>query len=252
MIALGALAAVEIARARWKARGGDPEVIATIGKWAIPAGLIGARAYHVATDWRNYQGRWLDAFKIWEGGLGIPGGLLVGVTVGVWVARREGLDLRSVLDAGIPGIPVAQAIGRLGNWFNQELFGGPTHLPWGLQIDPEHRPARYALEETFHPTFLYEALWNLVLAAILLELDRRRLLKKGQILPLWIVGYGIGRFVVESVRIDPASLIWGVRVNHWVAAAAVVFGAIGFWWAGRTASSAPRSEPAEPATPPLS
>ena len=248
MIALGALAAVEIARARWRSKGGDPDDIVNIGKWAIPAGLVGARLYHVLTDWRDYQGRWLDAVKIWEGGLGIPGGLVVGVAVGVWVARRQGLDLLRVLDAAIPGIPVAQAIGRLGNWFNQELFGGPTDLPWGLEIDPEHRPARYADEATFHPTFLYEALWNLALAALLIWLDRRRVLKPGQVLPLWVVGYGVGRFLVESVRIDPASLIWGVRVNHWVSALAVVAGLIGFWWLGRRADRRQRPEvPEDPA-----
>lgn len=241
MIALGVLAAVEIGRRRWAARGGDPEDISSVAVWAVPAGLVGARLYHVLTDWRRYQGRWLDAFAIWEGGLGIPGGLIVGVLVGVVVARRRGLDLRSVTDAVIPGIPVAQAIGRLGNWFNQELYGGPTDLPWGLEIDREHRPDRYADEATFHPTFLYEATWNLVLAGVLIWLDRRRLLKPGQILPLWVIGYGIGRFWVEAVRIDPASLIWGVRVNHWVSAAAIVAGLIGFWWAGRTADRSRRT-----------
>jgi prolipoprotein diacylglyceryl transferase len=243
MIALGALAAVEIGRARWRAKGGDPDDILSIAKWAIPAGLVGARLYHVATDWRSYQGRWLDAVKIWEGGLGIPGGLLVGVGVGVWVARRRGLDLPRVLDAVIPGIPVAQAIGRLGNWFNQELFGGPTDLPWGLEIDPENRPARHADVETFHPTFLYEATWNLALAGVLIWLDRRRVLKPGQVLPLWVAGYGVGRFLVESVRIDTASLIWGVRVNHWVSAIAVIAGLVGFWWAGRQRSGPAASSP---------
>lgn len=235
MIALGVLAAVEIARARWRAKGGDPDDILEIGKWAVPAGLVGARLYHLLTDWRNYQGRWLDGFKIWEGGLGIPGGLILGVLVGVFVARRNGIDLRRVTDAAIPGIPVAQAIGRLGNWFNQELYGGPTDLPWAVEIDPRHRPDRFADEATFHPTFLYEGLWNLVLAALLVWIDRRRVLKPGQILPLWVVGYGVGRFLVESVRIDPASLIFGVRVNLWVSAIAIVGGLIGFWWLGRTA-----------------
>ena len=188
MIALGALVAVEIGRARWAARGHDPEEIVNIGKWAIPAGLLGARIYHVLTDWRSYQGRWLDAFKIWEGGLGIPGGLALGVAVGIWVAKRQGMDLRRVTDAVVPGIPVAQAIGRLGNWFNQELYGGPTDLPWALRIDEDNRPARFVDEATFHPTFLYEALWNLLLAGLLLTLDRRRVLKPGQILPLWVAG----------------------------------------------------------------
>jgi prolipoprotein diacylglyceryl transferase len=247
MIALGVLVAVEIARRRWAAKGGDPDEIVAIAMWAVPAGLVGARLYHVLTDWRDYQGRWLDAVKIWEGGLGIPGGLAAGVLVGVWVAHRRGMDLRRAADAVVPAIPVGQAIGRLGNWFNQELFGGPTGLPWGLEIDPERRPARYADQATFHPAFLYEGLWNLGLAAWLVWLDRRHRVRPGQILPLWVAGYGVGRFLVESVRIDPASLVWGIRVNHWVAALAVVGGLIGFWWAGRTAP--PRAAPAaaEPA-----
>lgn len=237
-IALGVLAAVAIGRRRWRASGGDPEDISAVAVWAIPAGLIGARLYHVITDWRHYQGRWLEAFAIWQGGLGIPGGLLAGVLIGAWAARRRGLDVRAVSDAVVPGIPVAQAIGRLGNWFNQEVFGRPTELPWGLQIDPHHRPARYADEELFHPTFLYEGLWNLGLAGLLVWLDRRNILKPGQILPLWVTGYGLGRFWIEALRADRASLIWGVRVNHWVAAIAVIGGLLAFWWAGRSAARA--------------
>ena len=240
MIALGALAAVEIARRRWRARGGDPDQIGQIGMWAIPAGLIGARLYHVLTDWRDYRGRWFDALQIWEGGLGIPGGLIAGVLVGVWVARRQGVDLPAVLDAVIPGIPVAQAIGRLGNWFNQELFGAPTDLPWRLEIDPANRPAGFAQEATFHPTFLYEAIWNLALAGFLVWLDRRKILKRGQILPVWVIGYGIGRFLVELVRIDEATLIFGVRVNHWMSALAAMAGVVGLAWSNRTTTT---SEP---------
>lgn len=234
MIALGVMAAVEIGRRRWEAKGGDPDDIVKIATWAVPAGLVGARLYHVATDWKMYRGRWLHVPMIWEGGLGIPGGLILGVIVGVIVARRLGIDIRLALDAVIPGIPVAQAIGRLGNWFNQEIFGWPTDVPWAVEIAPEYRPARFVDSATFHPAFLYEGLWNIALALLLIRLDRSKKLKPGQILPLWIAGYGLGRFVVEGMRTDAASLIWGVRVNHWVSGIALVVGLVAFVWVGKT------------------
>ncbi len=235
MIALGVMAAVEMGRRRWKAVGGDEDDIVKIATWAVPAGLIGARLYHVATDWKIYRGRWHEALYVWQGGLGIPGGLLLGVAVGVVVARRQKMNLRLAVDAVIPGIPVAQAIGRLGNWFNQEIFGKPTDLPWAVEIDEQFRPAEYITSPTFHPAFLYEALWNLALAGSLILIGRRKVLKPGQILPLWVIGYGVGRFIVEGIRIDDASLIWGIRVNHWVSAIAVVVGTVWFLWMGRTA-----------------
>jgi prolipoprotein diacylglyceryl transferase len=227
MIALGVLAAVEMGRRRWSVRGGDPDDIVEVAKWGVPAGLIGARIYHVLTDWKSYQGRWIESLYIWNGGLGIPGGLLLGVGVGVWYVRRRGWDVTAMADAIIPGIPVAQAIGRLGNWFNQEIFGPPTNLPWAVEIDPEYRPAAHEDSATFHPTFLYESLWNLALAGALVWAEKRKLLKPGQLLPAWIMGYGIGRFLVESVRRDAASSIWGIRVNHWVSGIAV---AVGLLW----------------------
>ncbi len=233
MIALGVVAAIEISRRRWEAIGGNGDDIADLAKWGVPAGLIGARLYHVITDWKAYQGRWFDTVKIWEGGLGIPGGLILGVGVGVWYARRRQWDVPRLVDCVVPAIPVAQAIGRLGNWFNQEVFGKPTDLPWALEIDEQYRPARFADEPTFHPTFLYEALFNLALAYALIRIDRRKVLKPGQLLPLWIAGYGFGRFLVESIRIDFASQILGIRVNHWVSGAAVVIGLVWFMVMGR-------------------
>jgi len=235
MIALGVLAAVEIASRRWEARGGERDDIIDLAKWAVPAGLIGARLYHVITDWKRFQGRWFDAFKIWEGGLGIPGGLLLGVGVGVWYAKRRGWNITELADAVIPGIPVAQAIGRLGNWFNQEIFGKPSDLPWAVEIDERFRPSEYADSPTFHPTFLYEGLLNLTIAWFLIFADKKKWLKPGQILPLWIMLYGVARFIVEGMRIDEASLIAGVRVNHWVSGAAIVIGAVWFVIIGRRA-----------------
>ena len=164
MIALGVLVAIWWCQKRWENKGGEAEEISEIMIWAVPFGLVGARLYHVITDWRSFRGRWEDAPAIWQGGLGIPGGLILGVIVGVTIAKKRGINTAEVLDAVIPSIPVAQAIGRWGNWFNQELFGKPTELPWALEIDYQHRPNDFTADSTFHPTFLYEAVWNLLLA----------------------------------------------------------------------------------------
>lgn len=224
MIALGVMAAVEIARRRHAARGGDPDDFSQIAVWGVVAGLIGARLYHVLTDLDRFRGHWGDTVKVWEGGLGIPGGLLLGVLVGLWAARRRGMTAGYALDIVAPAIPVAQAIGRWGNWWNQELFGGPTDLPWGLQIDPTHRPAGYEDVATYHPTFLYEGLWNLALAGFIVWLERRTRgrLRPGSMFAVYVAGYGIGRFWVESLRIDPAQQLFGVRFNLLIAALATV------------------------------
>jgi prolipoprotein diacylglyceryl transferase len=221
-IALGVLAAIWIAQRRWSDRGGDPSDITRLAGWSVAAGLIGARLYHVITDHQRFEGRWLHAFAIWEGGLGIPGGLIAGVLTGAWIAHRRGLPVAQLLDVVAPAIPVAQAIGRLGNWFNQELYGRPTNLPWGLHIDPEHRPAGYAHIATYHPTFLYEALWNLALAGLLILYERRHpRARPGGLFALYVAGYALGRLWVEALRIDPASHIAGLRVNIWVSIVAL-------------------------------
>ena len=238
MIALGVLAAVWLAQRRWAARGGDPDDISGIAMWAVPAGLVGARLYHVATDWRDYQGRWLDVVKIWEGGLGVPGGMALGVAVGLLVARRRGIRVPVILDAATPALPLAQAIGRWGNWFNQELFGGPTDLPWGLEIDPSHRPARYLDDPTFHPTFLYESAWNLGLCALLIWVDRTGRLKPGRLFPLYVLGYFVARLGLEMLRSDPASLVLGVRINIWTSLLGIVVGGW-FAWTGRRQGDEP-------------
>ncbi|MGH9112934.1 MAG: prolipoprotein diacylglyceryl transferase [Acidimicrobiales bacterium] len=222
-IALGVLAAVWIARRRWTARGGDPDDISGLALWSVLAGLIGARLYHVITDHDRFEGRWLHAFAVWEGGLGIPGGLIAGVGVGAYIAHRRGLPVAELLDVVAPALPVAQAIGRLGNWFNQELFGRPTDLPWGLEIDADHRPARYLDVATFHPTFLYEALWNLALAGLLVWWERRRPGgRPGRLFALYVAGYSLGRAWVEALRIDPATRLFGVRWNIWMSVIAFV------------------------------
>ena len=224
LIALAVVATVLLYRRRLAQRGLDPDGAITMAWVVVPAGLVGARLYHVITDWKLYQDNWLDVFKIWQGGLGIPGGIAGGVLASIFVCRKMGWSLRQQMDIGSPLLPLGQAIGRLGNWFNQELFGRPTDLPWGLEIDLEHVPARYQAEAavselTFHPTFLYEALWNLGLMGVLLWLDSKRKLPTGHIFACYVLGYATGRLWIELLRIDTASELAGVRVNVWIMSA---------------------------------
>lgn len=237
-IAIGAIVAVTVAQRRWAARGGDPADVSSLATWSIIAGLIGARAYHVITDHQRFAGRWPHALAIWEGGLGIPGGLLAGVLTGVFLARRRGLPAAQLLDVVAPAIPIAQAIGRLGNWFNQELFGRPTNLPWGLRIDPSHRPAGLEHISTYHPTFLYEALWNIALAGALVLYERRHPDRRhpGRLFALYVGGYGLGRLWVEALRIDAATTFGGLRVNIWVSLIAILGTATWLAWDNRRRS----------------
>lgn len=234
MIALGVLAAVWLTQHRWQRWGGDADDIVTVAIWVVPAGLVGARLYHVVTDWADKydEGRWLDAFKIWNGGLGIPGAILLGTLVGIVVARRLVPEWRLMADAAAPALPLAQAIGRLGNWFNQELYGRPTDLPWALRIDPEKRPLDYFGYETFHPTFLYEALWNLGLVGLIIWGGTRWVLKPGRWFAVYVLGYGVGRLWVESLRIDDATMIAGLRVNIWMSLTIIVGGLLWLLWGG--------------------
>ncbi len=238
-IALGVVAAVWIANKRWVDRGGHEDDISTIALWAVPAGVVGARLYHIITDFQRFEGESITAFfNIRAGGLGIPGGMFAGVLVGLWVARRRGINIGDVLDATVPGLPLAQAIGRWGNWFNQELYGRPTNLPWGLEIDADHRgaiPEEFRDVEqfpTFHPTFLYESLWNFALAAALIWIDRRGWLSRGRLIAGYLLGYGAGRLWIEAVRIDPANDIAGLRVNIWMSLALLVGGVAIIAWPG--------------------
>jgi prolipoprotein diacylglyceryl transferase len=242
MIALGVVAAVMLSQRRWVARGGHEDDISSIALWAVPAGVIGARIYHIVTDWQNFSGEsFWKLFAIREGGLGIPGGMFFGVLVGLWVARRRGLDLKGVLDAVVPGLPLAQAIGRWGNYFNQELYGRATDVPWALEIDREHAPLEYRGTDvpvpTFHPTFLYESLWNFGLVAVILWIDRKRWLPPGRLISVYLIGYGIGRLWVESLRIDPANEVAGLRVNIWMSIALIVGGALIALWPRSTEST---------------
>jgi prolipoprotein diacylglyceryl transferase len=218
-IILGIALAIFIGDRRWRARGGERGVVADVAIWAVPFGIIGGRLYHVITTPQPYFGSGgepLDAVKIWQGGLGIWGAVALG-GVGAWIAlRRRGLPLAPFGDAIAPGLAVAQSVGRWGNWFNQELFGGPTDLPWGLEIDVAHRPVEYLDAPTFHPTFLYESLWLLVVAGVLVLADRHWRMGHGRVFALYVALYTVGRLAIELIRVDPANEIVGLRVNAWV------------------------------------
>ena len=217
LIATGVLVAVWLAQKRLEARGGDPNTVVRIAYWAVPAGIVGARLYHVITDNQKFRGNWLEAFQVWQGGLGIWGGVAGGAAGAYYVTRRDELDFAMFVDASAPALAIAQAIGRFGNWFNQELFGRPTDVPWALEIDPPHRPAGFEQFDTFHPTFLYEAVWTLTLAAFLIFVVPRLWprLRAGRLFLIYVIGYTVGRVWIELLRIDPANEIAGLRVNVW-------------------------------------
>jgi len=225
-IIAGAILACVIGERRWVARGGKRGEVSDVAVWAIPFGLVGARLYHVITDPELYFGAGghpIDAFKIWDGGLGIWGAIALGA-VGAWIAlRRRGIAFTAFADAVAPGIAVAQAVGRLGNWFNNELYGRPTTLPWGLtihQIDPM-MPSMNMVIGHFQPTFLYELLWDLGVAGLVVWADRRFGLNRGRAFALYVMAYTAGRAWIEYLRVDHANHFLGLRLNDWTAA--VVF-----------------------------
>ncbi|MFA5884620.1 MAG: prolipoprotein diacylglyceryl transferase [Acidimicrobiia bacterium] len=247
MLALGVVVAVKVTMVRWGQRGGDPNEILDGALFVVLCGVIGARVYHVITDYQRFDhGHWLDAFKIWKGGLSIWGAVLGGA-VGVIIAtRRKHASALVIADCVVPGLFFAQAIGRWGNWFNQELFGKPSTLPWALEIAPAHRPPGYETFATFHPTFLYESFYCLLGGIALLWIDKRFTLKRGQLTALYVVLYTFARFFFENLRIDDAHKIGPLRVNAWVSAGFFVLGAIWFFWLGRRPE--PTEETGDPAT----
>ena len=219
LIIVGIVVAVWWGNKRYVARGGREGTILDVAVWAVPFGIVGGRIYHVLSDWQIYfgpDGRGFGAaLRIWDGGLGIWGAVAFGA-LGAWIgARRLGVPLPPIGDAVAPGIAVAQAIGRLGNWFNQELFGAPTGLPWALEIDPANRPDGYLEIDTFHPTFLYESLWLLAMAVVLVWADRRFSMGHGRLFALYVALYCAGRVWIEALRIDDANTILGLRLNIW-------------------------------------
>jgi phosphatidylglycerol---prolipoprotein diacylglyceryl transferase len=229
LVAIGA--AVLVTGIRWTRRGGDWDLIFRLAVWGVAAGIVGARLYHVITSWDELPDEWWGPFAIWRGGLGVWGGIGLGVLVGAIVAKRSGADVPRLLDCVAPGLLIAQGIGRFGNWWNQELFGKPTDLPWGLEISPENRPLDYIDRELFHPTFLYEALWCFAAAGLLLILERRFKIRPGGLFALYVLIYSIGRLWIELLRVDPSHELGGIRLNVYVAALAIVLSAAFFvWW----------------------
>lgn len=239
-IIAGILVAVYLTNKRLMARGAGPDDVWDVAKWAVPFGILGGRVYHVITDPELYFSSGahpIDAVKIWDGGLGIPGAIAMGA-LGAWIGcRGTGLRLASFADAAAPGIVIAQAIGRWGNWFNNELYGRATSLPWKLQIHCWNIPQGKAVPcdgtnstqlGYFQPTFLYESLWNLALAVLLIHVGRRFALGNGRVFALYIMGYSLGRLWVEALRIDPANHILGLRLNIWTALLGFAGGLV--WW----------------------
>lgn len=306
LIGLGAILGVIIAWKRWKAWGHDPDEMIRIAMWGIPSGLIGARLYHVITDFNRLYVHDLSAIpRVWDGGLGIPGGIIGGVLGGYVAVRRMNLSFPDALDAVAPAFPIAQAIGRFGNYFNQELYGRPSDLPWAIEIAPLHRPIETFASSTYHPTFAYEALWSLALFGVLIAIDRHRgtgrklskwsvrsayglfafggglnlllvvqgdsqfpliaqvalfiigagawgeafrvctglttsgLRRRGDLFGVYIAGYFTGRLWVESLRVDEANQILGLRLNEWTAILVIAFTFAVLWWRGRAGEVRP-------------
>ena len=217
-IIAGIVVAVWLAERRLVSRGGRPGAVSDIAIWAVPFGIVGGRIYHVITDPELYfaagKNPW-DAFAVWHGGLGIWGAILLG-GIGAWIgARRSNIQFAELAWALAPAIPLAQGIGRWGNWFNQELFGKPTDLPWALRIAPQHRPSGYENLTTFHPTFLYESLWDFGLAGLIIWAGYRFRLNGLHLFALYLMGYTLGRGWIEYLRIDTVNQVLGLRLNVW-------------------------------------
>ncbi len=241
MIILGVVVAVWLGERRWAARGGTPGTVVDIAVWAVPFGLVGGRLYHVITDNQLYFGSGrhpIDALKVWNGGLGIWGAIAAGALGAYLGCRRRGVSLRTFADATAPGIALAQAIGRWGNWFNQELYGRPTKLPWAVEIDPAHRPLNTPDLGTYHPTFLYESLWCIGVAVLVIWAEKRFRLAYGRTFALYVAAYTVGRAWIEWLRVDSAHHILGLRLNDWTSLI-VFLGAAAYLYLHRARTEVP-------------
>ncbi|MFI5074627.1 MAG: prolipoprotein diacylglyceryl transferase [Actinomycetales bacterium] len=262
-ILAGILVAIWMTQKRLADRGGKPGQVLDIAAWAVPFGIVGGRIYHLITSPQAYFGEggnpW-NAWKVWEGGLGIWGAIALGALGAYIGCRRQGVRFLDFVDAAAPGVLVAQAMGRFGNYFNNEIHGAPTDLPWGLKVYEWDQSAGHAVLDAngnpivlgvFHPTFLYEAIFCVLLAGLLIWLDRRHDFRRGQIFALYVAGYPIGRGVIEVMRTDDANHILGLRVNSWVSVLVFLLGVFLYVWFGRRPEDQdepePKSDPEEPA-----
>jgi prolipoprotein diacylglyceryl transferase len=225
------VAAIWLTKLRWGRREGDLDMILRVAVWGVAAGIVGARLYHVVTSWDDVPDpKWKGVFMVWEGGLGIWGAILFGVLAGAFVVWRAGGSVVRAMDVVAPSLLLAQAIGRLGNWWNQELYGKPTDLPWALEIDDAHNQD-YLPGTTFHPTFLYEMIWNLVGVVVLILVGRRWRIKPPGLFALYVAWYTFGRFFEEQLRVDPSRVFWGMRLNAWVSLVLFILSSLFFiWW----------------------
>ena len=222
--------AIVITRRRWRAAGGDPDLVGDVALWAVPAGIIGGRIYFDITTPFDIKPAhvWWGPLAVWNGGLGVWGGIAAGAAVGIWRVHRAGADWRLMADAVAPALLVAQAVGRVGNYFNQELYGKPTSLPWGLEISPAHRVAGFAHYATFQPSFLYELIFDLALAAALTWLGHHRDIRPPGLFALYVTGYSAYRIFEETIRIDSSAHFLGLRLNLYIAIAGTLAGATWF------------------------
>jgi len=242
MYVIGITLAILITQRRWRRMGGEPGLVGDVALWAVPAGIIGGRIYFDITTPKYIPHHWYGIFAVWDGGLGIWGGIALGAAVGIWRVRRHGADAGLFADAVAPALLVAQAIGRIGNYFNKELFGGPTSLPWGLYIPPSYRPAGYLGHQTFQPTFLYELIFDLALAAALVWLGHHRGIKAPGLFALYVTGYSAFRIFEEALRVDPSEHFLGLRLNMYVAIAGTIAGGAWFWYTQRYGKGVPATD----------
>jgi prolipoprotein diacylglyceryl transferase len=231
---VGIAVAIIITRRRWRAVGGDPDIVGDIALWSVPAGIIGGRIYFDITTPMDVPHVWYGVFAVWDGGLGVWGGIALATVVGLWRLRRHGVNSAAFMDAVAPALLVAQGIGRIGNYFNKELFGRPTSLPWGLEIPFQYRvaggiPAKYLNATTFQPTFLYELIFDFAWAAVLVWLGHHRKIKAPGLFALYVFGYSAYRIFEESLRIDSSVHFFGLRLNTYIASVLAVIGLIWFW-----------------------
>src|SRR5215475_1902354 len=250
MYVIGITLAIIITRRRWRAMGGNPDLVGDVAIWAVPAGIIGARIYFDITTPADIPHHWWGVFAVWSGGLGIWGGIAAGAAAGIWRVKRAGASGGQFANAIAPALLVAQAVGRIGNYFNQELFGKPTTLPWGLEISAAHRPAGYLTSGTFQPTFLYELIFDLALAAGLVWLGHHRQIRPWGLFALYVAGYSAFRIFEESVRIDSSEHFLGLRLNFYVAAILTLTGLIWFVRAQRGREPVPGTGTGGPETDP--